>query len=129
MPAELTSFTKADGPLTKCISLAPDGTVKSDGSACIMARGTAQRLRIADVGELAAVIEKMRPEQAIALGALRGGLPEKVLIVTKNKLNGQPNTIARTAAEIVFQKEKPALALLDYDTKGIPDDVLAEIGP
>jgi hypothetical protein len=101
--------------------------VKSDGSACIMARGTAQRLRIADVGELAAVIEKIRPEQAIALGALRGGLPEKVLIVTKNKHNGQPNTIARTAAEIVFQKEKPALVLLDYDTKGIPGDVLAEI--
>jgi hypothetical protein len=127
MPAELTSFTKADGPLTKCISLAPDGTVKSDGSACIMARGAAQRLRIADVGELAAVIEKIRPEQAIALGALRAGLPEKVLIAPKNKLNGQTDTIARTAAEIVFQKEKPALALLDYDTKGIPGDVLAEI--
>src|SRR5262245_12603935 len=117
MFAELTGFTKADGPLTKRISLAPDGTVKSDGSACVMARGTAQRLRIADVGELAAVIETIRPEQAIALGALRTGLPEKVQVVTKNKINGQPNTIARTAADIVFQKEKQALALLDYDTK------------
>jgi hypothetical protein len=85
MVIELTIFTKADGPLTKRIALAPDGTVKSDGSACIMARGTAQRLRIADFGELAAVLEKMPEEQAIALGALRSGLPEKVQIVTKKQ--------------------------------------------
>lgn len=127
MLTELTCFTNADGPLTKRISLSPDGIVNSDASACIMPRGTAERLRIADVGELAAVIERITPEQAVALGALRIGLPEKVQIITKNKLNGQPNTIARTAADIVFQKEKPALALLDYDTKGIPADVLGKI--
>jgi hypothetical protein len=127
MLAELTRFTKAEGPLTKHISLAPDGKLKSDGSACVMALGTAQRLPIADFGELATVLEKMPSEQAIALGALRTGLPEKVQIVTKNKLNGQPNTIARTAADIVFQKGKQALVLLDYDTKGMPPDVLAEI--
>src|SRR5215831_2765310 len=53
---ELTGFTKANGPLTKLISLAPDGTVKSDGSACVMTRGTAQRVRVADVGALANTI-------------------------------------------------------------------------
>ena len=127
MVAELTIFTKPDGPLTKRIALAPDGTVRSDGSACVMARGTAQRLPISDFAELAAVIEKVREEQAIALGSLRTGLPEKVHIVTKSKLNGQTNTIARTGADIVFNNGKPALALLDYDTKGMPPDVLAGI--
>jgi hypothetical protein len=124
---ELTGFTKANGTLTKRISLAADGTVKSDGSACVMSRGTAQRVRVADVGELAGVIENIRPDQAIALGALRTGLPHKVQVVTKQKLNGQPDVIARTGADIVFRKEKPALALIDFDAKGMPPEVAAEI--
>ena len=124
---ELTGFTKANGPLTKRISLAADGTVKSDGSACLMGRGTAQRVRIADIGELAAMIEQVRPDQAIALGALRSGLGERVDVVTKQKLNGQPNVIARTNADILFRKEQPALALLDFDKKGMPADIADEM--
>ena len=124
---ELTRFTKANGPLTKRISLAPDGSVKSDGSACVMARGTAQRLSIADISELAAAIEQTKPEQAIALGALRAGLPDKVQIVAKQKLNGQANTIARTAADIHFRKQEPAWALIDFDAKGMPAEVTAEM--
>ena len=48
--AELTVFEKSGGPLTKHIRLSPDGSVKSDGSACLMASGVAHRLRLADVG-------------------------------------------------------------------------------
>jgi hypothetical protein len=92
-----------------------------------MARGTAQRMRIADVGELAAVIENVRPDQAIALGALRTGLPDRVQVVTKQKLNGEPDVIARTGADIVFRREKPALALIDFDTKGMPFAIAAEV--
>src|SRR6516165_7642260 len=89
--AELTVFEKSDGgPLTKRIGLSPDGSVKSDGSACLMASGVAHRLRLADVGELAAAIAKARSDQAIVLGALRAGLPERVNIVTKSKLNVSP---------------------------------------
>jgi hypothetical protein len=127
MLVELTRFTKADGPLTKRISISPLGTVESDGSACLMARGTAQRLRIADMGELGSVIEKIPDEQAIALGALRNDLPEEVQVVARHKLNGQQNTIARTAANIRFYNKKPAVALLDYDTKGMPPEIAAEI--
>jgi hypothetical protein len=124
---ELTGFTKANGPLTKRISLAPDGTMNSDGSACVMGRGIAQRLHIADVGELATVIDHVRPDQAIALGALRTGLPEKVHVVTKQKLNGQPDVIARTHFDITFRREKPALALLDFDAKGMPPEIADEM--
>src|SRR5262245_17351505 len=117
VPLEFTIFTKANGPLTKRLCLTADGSVKSDGSACVMSHGTAQRFRVADVDELATVIENIRPDQAIALGALRSGLPDQVHVVTKQKLNGQPNVIARTSADIVFHKEKPALALIDFDIK------------
>jgi hypothetical protein len=121
--AEITVFEKNGGPLTKRISLAPDGSVKSDGSACVMARGAAWRLRIANVGELAAVIEKTRSDQAITLGALRADLPDKVQVVTKRNLGGQPNTIARTAAYINYRKEEPAPALIDFDAKGMPAEI------
>jgi hypothetical protein len=121
--AELTVFEKSGGPLTKHIGLSPDGSVKSDGSACLMASGVAQRLRLADIGELAAAIAKARSDQAIALGALRAGLPDRVHIVTKSKLNGQPNTIARTAGDIYFRKGKSAYALIDFDTKGMPPEI------
>jgi hypothetical protein len=124
---ELTCFTKANGPLTKRISLDPDGRVKSDGSACVMSRGTAQRVPIADLGQLAAVIGNIRADQAIALGALRTGLPEKVHVVTKQMLNGQPNIIARTGTDILFRREQPAIALLDFDTKGMPADIAEDM--
>ena len=43
---ELTRLTKDGGPLTKQISLSPDGTLVKDGSACVMAHGTAERVRL-----------------------------------------------------------------------------------
>ena len=44
-------------------------------------------------------------------------------VVTKQKLNGAANVIARTGADIIYRKGQPALALLDFDTKGMPGDV------
>jgi hypothetical protein len=92
-----------------------------------MAEGTAQRMSIATIGELATVIGEIRPHEAIALGALRTDLPVKVHVVTKRRLNGQPNTIARTATAIMFRKDKPALALIDYDAKDMPPEVATEV--
>jgi hypothetical protein len=36
---EITGFAKSDGPLTKRITLALDGELRSDGSACVMSAG------------------------------------------------------------------------------------------
>ena len=55
-------FTKFGGPLTKRISLAPDGSLKSDGSACVMAHGRAQRVAIKSVADLGALIEREHEE-------------------------------------------------------------------
>jgi hypothetical protein len=127
--AEITFFTKAKGPLTKRITLAEDGGVVSDGSACTMARGRAQRCKLADIGQLAAVIEKLNSDQAIGLGALRDDLPDEVGIVTKAKLNGveRPDVIARTGDNIIYREGRPAFTLLDFDTKGTPPDVATRL--
>jgi hypothetical protein len=125
---ELIVFTKQGGPLTKRISL-NENTIRSDGSACVMARGEARRLNVADVRQLATSIENLDANQAIGLGQLRAGLPNEVKIVTKDKLNGEalPNVIARTGDDIIYQKGQSAFALLDFDTKGMPRAVKAEL--
>ena len=74
------------------------------------------------------MIEGLTPSQALALGGLRADLPDKVGVTTKKRLlNGtaRPDLIARTAANIVYHG--PAFALLDYDTKGMPATVAAEL--
>jgi hypothetical protein len=126
---EITLLTKAGGPLTKRVSLTRDGKLHSDGSACRMARGSARRLCVAGLAELASVIDGLQSNQAIGLGALRDGLPEQVEVTTKDKINGNsgPSVIARTANDIVYHGGRAALALFDYDTKGMPDEVRAEL--
>lgn len=127
--SEIVCFTKTGGPLTKRISLNDDGSTKSDGSGCLMPRGIAERTPIAGIAELAALISGLRPDQAIALGALRSDLPDKVRVVTKRELNGhsEPDFIARTADSIHFRAGQPGFALFDYDTKGMPADVEARL--
>jgi hypothetical protein len=126
---ETTLFTKVGGPLTKRISLTPDGKVHSDGSACHMACGEARRLRVAELAEFADTIDGLKSNQAIALGALRDGLPDQVAVTTKQKINGNvgPNVIARTGNNIVYHGGRAALMLFDFDTKGMPAEVRAEL--
>jgi hypothetical protein len=128
MRIELTKFTKDGGPLTKKIFLAPDGTLVKDDSACAMARGTAERIWVDGVDQFGALLKDLVVSQALALGMLQAGLPDKVEITTKKTLmNGvaRPDLIARTGANIVYHG--PAFALLDFDTKGMPAGVAAEI--
>jgi hypothetical protein len=63
------------------------------------------------------------PVPGDALGALRDGLPDKVKVVSKAKLNGQANTIARTKGAIVYRAKRPAFVLLDFDRDGMPQEV------
>src|SRR5207302_673935 len=81
------------------------------------------------VQQLATLIEQLQPHQAIALGRLRPGLSDQVEVVTKRKLNGadHPNLIARTHHYLIYRTGEPALALIDYDLKGMPPDVAARI--
>jgi hypothetical protein len=128
---ELTYLAKIGGPLTKRISLAADGSLVSDGSTCTMVVGKAERAAYASMEEFAEEISCLRPHEAIALGSLRGDLPDEVKVVTKRKLeelNGTANNlIARTSDHILYRIGQPALALIDVDTKGMPDAVRDKI--
>ena len=125
--AEITCFTKNGGPLTKVISLTAEGAVHSDGSACIMWSGEARRVEITGVDQLANLIGALGSGEALALGALRAGIGNKVRVTTKAKLSGAVNRIARTATDIVYRQGQSAFALLDFDTKGMPSEVAAEL--
>lgn len=133
---ELTRMIKSGGVLTKRIALQPDGKPKSDGSACIMPSGAARRVHLDSVADLAHLIAGLGSDEAIALGALRPDLPDEVTLVTKKrleKLNGEApaNVVARTGDHILYRPGAPAFALLDFDTKGMPDavaDRLRELG-
>jgi hypothetical protein len=126
---QITRLTKRGGPLTKRIFLTDDGTYQSDGSACVMSAGEGWRVDLAGVRPLADLIAQMAPHEAIALGALRPDLPDKVTIVTKGKLNGSahPGIVARTGSAIAYRDKQPAFALLDFDTKGIPPEVSSRL--
>jgi hypothetical protein len=127
--SEIVCFTKSGGPLTKRIYLTEDGLPKSDGSACVMSRGVAQRFEISGAARLSCLLEQLHSTQAIALGTLRAGLPDKTEIATKRALNGstRPDVIARTGANIIYRPGQSAFALIDFDTKGMPAHVAARL--
>ena len=125
---EITVFTKDGGPLTKRISLTADGKVHSDGSACALARGRACRKQLDGVGELADLIEGLGSNQAITLGQLRADLDDDVNIVTKNQLNGHAHDVAaRTGDDITYRPGQSTFALIDTDSKGMPEKIAVKI--
>ena len=41
--------------------------------------------------------------------------------------SSKPNFIARSGDDIIYPAKKPAFALIDFDTKGMPANVAAKI--
>jgi len=76
VPFEITVFRKDGGPLTKRISLALDGSIKSDGSQCIMSHGTARRFRfdgMQSFADLIAALKRSVCHRIVATGFARSG--------------------------------------------------------
>ena len=127
---EYTIYTKAGGHLSKRIELQPDGSIKSDASECRMAHGKAKRAFAVNMQDFAGSIAALRDDQAIGLGRIQVDAT-RVTVVTKSRLNGAADTIARSATYIDYAPGQPALALGDLDTKGMPQPVanrLASLG-
>jgi hypothetical protein len=122
---ELTIFRKSGGALTKRIELGPDGTIKSDGSQCIMPRGSARRFTFGEIQEFANLIGALHADEALALGVLRDDLPAEVGVVTKSKLNGANHhgIISRSQEFLMYRPGRRSPVLLDFDTKGMPPSV------
>jgi hypothetical protein len=126
---QLTVFAKNNGPLTKRISLSVDGSLKSDGSACVLSRGRARHVELSSAQELADLIGRLGSSEAITLGALRKDLPDEVEVATKHRVNGasRPDLIVRSQDYLSFRPGARAFTLIDYDTKGMPPEVAARI--
>jgi hypothetical protein len=79
--------------------------------------------------EFADEIARLKPNEALATGSLRPNLPDRVKVVTKSKLNGadHPGIIARTQDYIGYRAGEPALDLIDFDTKGMPQTVVVRL--
>lgn len=123
-----TVLAKADGPLTKRISLTPSGTTHSDGSRCKMFTGDAHRAHLGFPHEFAGFIGAMETNEAIVLGTLKDGLPDCAEITTKGRLaslneSASPNLIARTGEYFSYRPQKVAPVLIDVDVKAMPDAV------
>lgn len=126
---QITVLTKTDAPtlLSKRISLTLEGKLKSDGSACQMCTGTAIRAFPATAIALARIMAGCGSDQAIALGALKSDIVAPVHVTTKRRVDQSPGSIARARGFIDYQTGCPAYALLDFDTKGMPDEVNKKI--
>jgi hypothetical protein len=127
--AQITLITKRDTPalMSKRISLDGEGNVKSDGSECRMISGTAARALVATASALAQIIANCRSNQAIALGALKAELLASVAVTIPNRLDMHPGAITRSRSYIDYRPGVPAWCLIDFDTKGMPDEVKTKI--
>jgi hypothetical protein len=125
MIPEITLITKLgrNPVMTKQISLDEAGEVCSDGTQCLMVRGSASRMSAATAGELAQLIESCHSDQAITLGTLKTGLPNPAAITVKSKMTDNPGAITRSREFIDYRPGQPAWALIDFDIKGMPANV------
>ncbi len=133
---EITRVQKSDGALTKRLYIDDEGQFKADGSACLMQRGTAHRATVEGAPELAELIERLGPNEALLLGRLRSDLADAAPIVTKSaraKMNGSApaNIVTRTSDYFAYRPKSAAFVLIDFDTKGMSSgvaDALADAG-
>ncbi len=133
-PVELTLVKKTDGPCTKRISL-EGGKVVSDGSACAIWDGTAKRLPIKPFqGQsatkiFASILTRVGEDKAICLGRLISEVADKVPLVTekRRRQSAKKDAISRTQEYLRFVEGEPAFMLIDFDRKGMPQDIAARV--
>jgi hypothetical protein len=127
-PIELTVFRNAHGRLSKRISLKADGTLDVEPT-CKMFEGSARRVQLGCLEDLAELIEKMPPTEAIALGSIEDGRPDICRVTTISKLpaDAPSDLITRSSAFIKYRPGKPAFCLFDADTKGMPAAVAEKV--
>lgn len=136
---EFTMFVKPpkDGPLSKRIKL--DGReLVSDGSACVMGEGDAVQVKLDGIEDFAKLLNAFSSQHALALGRLPdrvlpatppapGAAAPVVKVVSERNLGAHPGAIARNKKTLTFAQGEQALALIDYDQKGMPQAVRERI--
>jgi hypothetical protein len=134
---ELTEVQKPSGILSKKITLGEDGRPKSDGSGCRLTIGKARRHRMNggdSAGALAAFVNGMPGNQALTLGRITAAAVDaECRLVSKRCLPDYAEqaddalpAITRTLDNFAFA-EGPGWALIDFDSKSMPENVAAEL--
>ena len=111
---QFTVFTSTEPErLTKVLSLNRDGTLNKQAAASMMA-GTAQRVRVSGLQELANVLDHLNPAQAVGWGICA---PEQAAIVAERDAqvnDGAHGAISRTRQHFAFPRG-PGVLMLDHD--------------
>jgi hypothetical protein len=124
---EITRLVKDHGPLTKRVHLAQDGTIAIDSTDCRMSRGIMHRTSLPEWRDFAAVIEETPNNVAYALGTMRADLPASIHLVAKAEPQSEKPGFATRTRGTIHYRDEPGLVLLDFDTKGMPEDVRARL--
>jgi len=120
----LATFQKRLGPLSKTIKLNEAGQPVSDADDCKMSSGDAWNKPIKGVAGLAELINEMTSECALALGTIDGiEQNESVRVTMQSRLRGFDGVIARDKDHLHFDAGQPGFLLVDFDKKGMPDEV------
>lgn len=104
--------------LTKVFKLASDGKLAKATSA-YMCKGTAQRMRVAGLGELAEQLDALTSDQAVSWGI--AGVDEANIVPQEDDPGTDPTRISRTRRNFSYPKG-PGILMLDHD--GTPDGEL-----
>jgi hypothetical protein len=126
---EITVFTSSSGALSKSLELDDIGSLRKCKDVSHMSAGTACRTRIHSLDQFQTILDTLAAHQAIAVGTMRADLPDTCNVTTVHNLTPYSPTdlIARSQEYFGFRPEKPALLLIDVDTKGIPAPIKALI--
>ena len=112
---ELTLLTNNQGYATKVFSLDEDGQLRKRSAANIY-EGHAERLAIANLGELRDLIAKLPSNQALCFGVPK--LKEARLLTQETLRSGSyPDAIARDRNHFSFRQGQPGILMLDCDPR------------
>lgn len=109
-PAVLSVFTNGSGLLTKHFSLDAAGALQKRSTAQLV-EGIVQRVEIASLERLQAVLDDLEPNQAVAYGIAEQA---SARVVTKAKLRSSPGAVARDRQHFAFPPA-PGILMIDHD--------------
>lgn len=119
MTARLTIVTsKRPATLSKTARRGPDGTVVRAGGG-LLVEGQAEIISVNSLTDLAALLRRLGPAQALAFGVSRGGGGRLVSRAAMARQGSRPGVLTRTRDQFVWPSG-PGVLMLDYDPHGTP---------
>jgi hypothetical protein len=113
--ALLTIFTSSrPDTLSKSVRRGPDGTIVREGGG-VLVEGQAEITSVTSLSDLAALLPRLGPAQALAFGVPRGGGGRAVTRAAQNRHGARPGVLTRTRDQFVWPSG-PGVLMLDHDS-------------